>query len=137
MTNAEILGVLQLTKAIFSRVIETFCINELVAQHVKFDGVVTLVDCKHAMQHLNAVKPRRVVSFNGLMVLDNEEQGRSPDTKKQLSEGIGSELLNEDSSSISCLVKDKVGSWYSNPGTRVVLWVSAVVLANTLMQELS
>ncbi|WOL20345.1 metallothionein-like protein type 2 [Canna indica] len=30
----------------------------LSAKHVKFDGVVTLVDCKHAMQHLNEVKPR-------------------------------------------------------------------------------
>jgi G3E family GTPase len=29
---------------------------------VKLDGVVTLVDCKHAMQHLNEVKPRFVVN---------------------------------------------------------------------------
>ncbi|KAK7360618.1 hypothetical protein VNO77_02625 [Canavalia gladiata] len=43
-------------------VIETFCIDELVSQYVKLDGVVTLVDCKHAMQHLNEVKPRFVVN---------------------------------------------------------------------------
>lgn len=29
---------------------------------MKLDGVVTLVDCKHAMQHLNEVKPRFVVN---------------------------------------------------------------------------
>ncbi|XP_050377351.1 uncharacterized protein LOC126794634 [Argentina anserina] len=45
-----------------SPVIETFCMDELVSQHVKLDGVVTLVDCKHAMQHLNEVKPRFVVN---------------------------------------------------------------------------
>ncbi|XP_020672509.1 COBW domain-containing protein 3 [Dendrobium catenatum] len=45
-----------------SPVIETFCSDELVARHVKLDGVVTLVDCKHAMQHLNEVKPRWVVN---------------------------------------------------------------------------
>ncbi|XP_043718448.1 putative COBW domain-containing protein 7 isoform X2 [Telopea speciosissima] len=43
-------------------VIETFCTDELVSQYVKLDGVVTLVDCKHAMQHLNEVKPRFVVN---------------------------------------------------------------------------
>ncbi|XP_057417257.1 uncharacterized protein LOC130711594 isoform X1 [Lotus japonicus] len=43
-------------------VIETFCSDELVSQYVKLDGVVTLVDCKHAMQHLNEVKPRFVVN---------------------------------------------------------------------------
>lgn len=45
-----------------SPVIETFCMDELVSQHVKLDGVVTLVDSKHAMQHLNEVKPRFVVN---------------------------------------------------------------------------
>lgn len=45
-----------------SPVIETFCSDELVASHIKLDGVVTLVDCKHAMQHLNEVKPRWVVN---------------------------------------------------------------------------
>ncbi|WOK95811.1 hypothetical protein Cni_G04518 [Canna indica] len=45
-----------------SPVIETFCADELVSRHVKLDGVVTLVDCKHAMQHLNEVKPRWVVN---------------------------------------------------------------------------
>ncbi|KAL4274381.1 hypothetical protein HN51_057163 [Arachis hypogaea] len=43
-------------------VIETFCMDELVSQHVKLDGCVTLVDCKHAMRHLNEVKPRFVVN---------------------------------------------------------------------------
>ncbi|XP_019439209.1 PREDICTED: uncharacterized protein LOC109344941 [Lupinus angustifolius] len=43
-------------------VIETFCSDELVSKYVKLDGVVTLVDCKHAMQHLNEVKPRFVVN---------------------------------------------------------------------------
>lgn len=43
-------------------VIETFCMDELVSRHVKLDGVVTLVDCKHIMQQLNQVKPRFVVN---------------------------------------------------------------------------
>ncbi|OMO87843.1 hypothetical protein CCACVL1_08738 [Corchorus capsularis] len=43
-------------------VIETFCSDELVSQYVKLDGVVTLVDSKHAMKHLNEVKPRFVVN---------------------------------------------------------------------------
>ncbi|PKI76541.1 hypothetical protein CRG98_003092 [Punica granatum] len=43
-------------------VIETFCSDELVSRSVKLDGVVTLVDSKHAMQHLNEVKPRFVVN---------------------------------------------------------------------------
>ncbi|KAK4747973.1 hypothetical protein SAY87_014559 [Trapa incisa] len=43
-------------------VIETFCSDELVSRHVQLDGVVTLVDGKHAMQHLNEVKPRFVVN---------------------------------------------------------------------------
>ncbi|MED6206236.1 hypothetical protein PIB30_024828 [Stylosanthes scabra] len=43
-------------------VIETFCNDELVSKYVKLDGCVTLVDCKHAMQHLNEVKPRFVVN---------------------------------------------------------------------------
>lgn len=42
--------------------IETFCSDELVLRYLKLDGVVTLVDCKHAMQHLNEVKPRWVVN---------------------------------------------------------------------------
>jgi len=29
---------------------------------VKLDGVVTMVDCKHAMKHLNEVKARWVVN---------------------------------------------------------------------------
>ncbi|XP_028754709.1 uncharacterized protein LOC114714169 [Neltuma alba] len=43
-------------------VIETFCSDEQVSRYVKLDGVVTLVDSKHAMQHLNEVKPRFVVN---------------------------------------------------------------------------
>ncbi|KAI4312990.1 hypothetical protein MLD38_037772 [Melastoma candidum] len=43
-------------------VIETFCSDELVSRHVKLDGVVTLVDSKHAMRHLNEVKPRFVAN---------------------------------------------------------------------------
>lgn len=43
-------------------VIETFCSDELLSRHVKLDGVVTLVDSKHAMKHLNEVKPRFVVN---------------------------------------------------------------------------
>ncbi|KAJ4746369.1 COBW domain-containing protein 2 [Rhynchospora pubera] len=45
-----------------SPVIETFCSDELVSRYVKLDGVVTLVDCKHAMRHLNEVKARWVVN---------------------------------------------------------------------------
>nr|CAD1845108.1 unnamed protein product [Ananas comosus var. bracteatus] len=45
-----------------SPVIETFCSDELVSRYVKLDGVVTMVDCKHSMQHLNEVKPRWVVN---------------------------------------------------------------------------
>ncbi|BAF15667.1 uncharacterized protein [Oryza sativa Japonica Group] len=43
-------------------VIETFCSDELVSRYVKLDGVVTMVDCKHAMKHLNEVKARWVVN---------------------------------------------------------------------------
>ncbi|XP_052170091.1 uncharacterized protein LOC127786624 isoform X9 [Diospyros lotus] len=43
-------------------VIETFCADELVSRYITLDGVVTLVDCKHAMQHLNEEKPRFVVN---------------------------------------------------------------------------
>ncbi|KAL7166678.1 hypothetical protein ACSBR2_037361 [Camellia fascicularis] len=43
-------------------VIETFCTDELVSRYVKLDGVVTLVDSKHVMQHLSEVKPRFVVN---------------------------------------------------------------------------
>lgn len=34
----------------------------MVSHHVKLDGVVTLVDSKHAMKHLNEVKPRFIVN---------------------------------------------------------------------------
>ncbi|XP_050287669.1 uncharacterized protein LOC126726452 isoform X4 [Quercus robur] len=43
-------------------VIETFCSDELVSRYLKLDGVVTLVDSKHALQNLNGVKPRFVVN---------------------------------------------------------------------------
>ncbi|XP_071917771.1 uncharacterized protein [Coffea arabica] len=43
-------------------VIETFCTDELVSRYVKLDGVVTLVDSKHVIQHLDEVKPRFVVN---------------------------------------------------------------------------
>ncbi|XP_059649475.1 uncharacterized protein LOC132295293 [Cornus florida] len=43
-------------------VIETFCTDEMVSRYLKLDGVVTLVDSKHAMRHLNEVKPRFVVN---------------------------------------------------------------------------
>ncbi|KAF3795120.1 COBW domain-containing protein 2 [Nymphaea thermarum] len=43
-------------------VIETFCTDDLVARHIKLDGVVTLVDSKHATRHLDEVKPRWVVN---------------------------------------------------------------------------
>lgn len=43
-------------------VIETFCSDEMVSQYIKLDGVVTLVDSKHAMKHFDEVKPRFVVN---------------------------------------------------------------------------
>lgn len=43
-------------------VIETFCSDEMLSHYVKLDGVVTLVDSKHAMKHFNEVKPRFVVN---------------------------------------------------------------------------
>ncbi|GAV58624.1 cobW domain-containing protein/CobW_C domain-containing protein [Cephalotus follicularis] len=43
-------------------VIETFVSDELVSEYVKLDGVVTLVDSKHAMQRLSEEKPRFVVN---------------------------------------------------------------------------
>lgn len=43
-------------------VIETFCTDKQISRYVKLDGVVTLVDSKHATQHLDEVKPRFVVN---------------------------------------------------------------------------
>ncbi|KAJ6342108.1 hypothetical protein OIU78_010109 [Salix suchowensis] len=43
-------------------VIETICSDELVSRYVKLDGVVTMVDSKHVLQHLDEVKPRFVVN---------------------------------------------------------------------------
>ncbi|KAH9620456.1 hypothetical protein KSS87_006647 [Heliosperma pusillum] len=43
-------------------VIETFCSDEEVSRHVKLDGVVTLVDSKHAMKRLSEIKQRFVVN---------------------------------------------------------------------------
>ncbi|XP_074264627.1 uncharacterized protein LOC141587100 [Silene latifolia] len=43
-------------------VIETFCSDEEVSRHVKLDGVVTLVDSKHAMKRLSETKKRFIVN---------------------------------------------------------------------------
>lgn len=43
-------------------VIQTFYMDHKVAHHVRLDGVVTLVDSKHAMQHLEEVKPEGTVN---------------------------------------------------------------------------
>lgn len=56
------LGIIDAGLAKPAPVIETFCTDELVSRYVKLDGVVTLVDSKHAMRHLNEVKPRFVVN---------------------------------------------------------------------------
>ncbi|KAJ7521545.1 hypothetical protein O6H91_19G058800 [Diphasiastrum complanatum] len=45
-----------------SPIIQTFYMEESLVDHVKLDGVVTLVDAKHASQHLNEVKPDGVVN---------------------------------------------------------------------------
>eukprot|EP01018_Ginkgo_biloba_P005057 Gb_00365 [translate_table: standard] len=43
-------------------VIQTFYMDHKVAHHVRLDGVVTLVDSKHAMQHLDEDKGKGVVN---------------------------------------------------------------------------
>ncbi|GLJ12430.1 hypothetical protein SUGI_0190800 [Cryptomeria japonica] len=43
-------------------VIQTFYMDHKVAHHVRLDGVVTLVDSKHAMTHLEEVKPEGQVN---------------------------------------------------------------------------
>ncbi|KAI5083106.1 hypothetical protein GOP47_0002849 [Adiantum capillus-veneris] len=43
-------------------IIETFYMEEELAPHVRLDGVLTLVDAKHAPQHLDEKKPEGVVN---------------------------------------------------------------------------
>lgn len=43
-------------------IIQTFFLEPSVADHMKLDGVVTLVDAKHAELHLDEVKPEGVVN---------------------------------------------------------------------------
>ncbi|KAJ4811487.1 COBW domain-containing protein 1 [Rhynchospora pubera] len=45
-----------------SPIIKTYCLGVLFSQYVKIDGVVTFVDWKHVMRHLNEVKRRCVVN---------------------------------------------------------------------------
>ncbi|XP_068641679.1 uncharacterized protein [Aristolochia californica] len=45
-----------------SPIIQTFYSEDTVFDHVKLDGVVTLVDAKHARFHLDEVKPKGVVN---------------------------------------------------------------------------
>ncbi|KAJ7533104.1 hypothetical protein O6H91_13G033600 [Diphasiastrum complanatum] len=45
-----------------SPIIQTFYMEESLVHHVKLDGVVTLVDAKHAPQHLDEVKPAGIVN---------------------------------------------------------------------------
>lgn len=43
-------------------VIQTFYAEENIADHIKLDGVVTLVDVKNAKRHLEEIKPKGVVN---------------------------------------------------------------------------
>jgi G3E family GTPase len=43
-------------------IIQTFFYEEELANLVKLDGVVTLVDAKHVNQHIDEVKPEGVVN---------------------------------------------------------------------------
>lgn len=43
-------------------IIQTFYLEERLAHHLRLDGVVTLVDAKHATQHIEEVKPDGVVN---------------------------------------------------------------------------
>lgn len=43
-------------------IIQTFYAEDQVFNDVKLDGVVTLVDAKHAVFHLDEVKPKGVVN---------------------------------------------------------------------------
>jgi hypothetical protein len=43
-------------------IIQTFYLEEHLAHHLRLDGVVTLVDAKHATQHIEEVKPDGVVN---------------------------------------------------------------------------
>lgn len=43
-------------------IIQTFYAEDKIAEHIKLDGVVTLVDVKNAKRHLEEVKPKGVVN---------------------------------------------------------------------------
>jgi G3E family GTPase len=43
-------------------IIQTFYAEDVVFNDVKLDGVVTLVDAKHARLHLDEVKPKGIVN---------------------------------------------------------------------------
>lgn len=43
-------------------IIQTFYAEDNIAEHIKLDGVVTLVDVKNAQRHLEQVKPKGVVN---------------------------------------------------------------------------
>lgn len=43
-------------------IIQTFYAEDKIAEHIKLDGVVTLVDVKNAKRHLEQVKPKGVVN---------------------------------------------------------------------------
>eukprot|EP00897_Mesotaenium_endlicherianum_P004876 jgi/Mesen1/4416/ME000225S03398 len=43
-------------------IIQTFFLEDGLAEHVKLDGVVTLVDAKHVHQHIDEVKPDGIVN---------------------------------------------------------------------------
>lgn len=43
-------------------IIQTFYLEEKLAHHLRLDGVVTLVDAKHATQHIDEVKPDGIVN---------------------------------------------------------------------------
>lgn len=43
-------------------IIQTFYVEETVSQHVRLDGVVTMVDAKHVLRHIEEVKPEGVTN---------------------------------------------------------------------------
>eukprot|EP00850_Spirogloea_muscicola_P019882 SM000201S05938 [mRNA] locus=s201:122037:125201:- [translate_table: standard] len=43
-------------------IIQTFYLEDRIAAHLRLDGVVTLVDAKHANQHLDEIKPDGIVN---------------------------------------------------------------------------
>ena len=60
VSNVFLLNVLGLANP--APIIETFYMEESLAPHVRLDGVLTLVDAKHAPQHLDEKKPEGVVN---------------------------------------------------------------------------